>query len=262
MTSSNSNNTTSANTVTTSSSSSGRSSRRHRRRHRHHRHRRSRQIRPKTTERNLVAAIMGMVVIAFLIAALAEQKWFSLHGGKCDKEYIGAYEFLTPHVENTPSMEYCITSQVVTIMRINISFIFLSIISSLIAFFLDTLGPMKHVIKTIRRHSVGNIVTVLLCVTICGFCYWVTTLMEKVLNSYKLAEGSKVSVSYDVGFYLVAGAGSLSVIISATNLLRRYSAYEVVPRERLMDDWDNFLEAELRSAPQLTEMPPPPAYTP
>ncbi|XP_033098377.1 transmembrane protein 127-like [Anneissia japonica] len=262
MPSSNSNSTTPATTTTSTSSSSGRSRRHRHRRHRHHRHRRSRQIRPKITERNLVAAIMGMVVIAFLIAALAEQKWFRLHGGKCDKEYIGAYEFLTPHVEDAPSMEYCITSQVVTIMRLNIGFIFLSIISSLIAFFLDTLGPMKHIVKTIRRHSVGNIITVLFCVTICGFCYWVTTLMEVVLNNYKLAQGSKVSVSYDVGFYLVAGAGSLSVIISATNLLRRYSAFEVVPRERLMDDWDNFLEAELRGAPHFDELPPPPAYTP
>ena len=51
-----------------------------------------------------MAAILGMVVIAVLISSLAEQKWFRLHGGVCNKEYIGAYQFLTPDVENKPGI--------------------------------------------------------------------------------------------------------------------------------------------------------------
>ena len=76
---------------------SSRSSSSHRHRSsRHHRHRRRRRhLRPKQTERNLVAAILGILVIAVLIAALAEQKWFKLHGGKCQYTYMGVYQFLT-----------------------------------------------------------------------------------------------------------------------------------------------------------------------
>ena len=63
-------------------------------------------MRWKQTERNLVAAILGMVVIAVLIAAVADKKWFKLHGGKCPSEYLGAYEFLTPNILSEASRKY------------------------------------------------------------------------------------------------------------------------------------------------------------
>ena len=106
----------------------------------------------------------------------------------------------------------------------------------------------------------------LLCVTINGFCYWAAMLMEEVLKANKIADGSKVFVSFEVGFYLIVASGALSVIISATNLLRPYSSYEEsVPRERLVEDWDELLEAGVGGPPTgtpLPNMPPPPAYTP
>lgn len=39
-------------------------------------------------------------MIAVLISALADRKWFKLHGGKCKQEYLGAYQFLTPNIED------------------------------------------------------------------------------------------------------------------------------------------------------------------
>ena len=91
-----------------SSSRSG-SSRRSRSGHGHHRHRRRHRTRWKQTERNLIAAILGMVVIAVLIAAVADKKWFKLHGGKCPSEYLGAYEFLTPNILSEVSRKYTST---------------------------------------------------------------------------------------------------------------------------------------------------------
>ena len=94
-------------TAVSGTSSRSSSSRRHRSRshHGHHRHRsRRRRHNPKGAERNLVAAILGMIVIAVLISSLAEQKWFRLHGGLCTHTYIGAYQFLTPDIENSSGM--------------------------------------------------------------------------------------------------------------------------------------------------------------
>lgn len=213
---------------------------------------------------------MGMFVIAVLISALAEQKWFKLHGGQCTHQYVGVYQFLTPGLDKSPDYELCLNDKVVVIMRSVISFIFMSIVASLFAFFLDVLGPMKTLLKLIRRHAIGNVVTVLLCVTINGFCYWSAMLMEEVLQEHIKAPGSRVVVSFEVGFYLIVASGALSVIISATNLLRPYSSYEEsIPRERLVEDWDELLEAGVGGPPAgagatvlPSNMPPPPAYTP
>ncbi|XP_022080803.1 transmembrane protein 127-like [Acanthaster planci] len=278
--SSNSNGNTNSSSHRHSSGSGSRSrsssSRRHRSRSHghHHRHRsRRRRHNPKRAERNLVAAILGMVVIAVLISSLAEKKWFYLHGGQCSSlnkknEDLGAYQFLTPGIETDPGYKYCFNFQVVSIMRSVIAFIFLAITASLFAFFLDTLGPMQPSLKVIRRHAVGNIVTVLLCLMMCGFCHWSASLMEDVLNQHKLAEGSKVVVAFGIGYYLIVASGALSVIIAATNLLRPYSSYDETPRERLIEDWDQLLEAELANSsngPPLinpANLPEPPPYTP
>ncbi|XP_054766034.1 transmembrane protein 127-like [Lytechinus pictus] len=245
----------------TSGSSSRRSRSNHS--HHHHRHRRRHRLRPKQTERNLVASILGMVVIAVLISALADRKWFRLHGGKCKQEYLGAYQFLTPNIENMASYQYCFTSKAIPIMRAVIGFLFLGIVSSLVAFFLDTLGPMQTPLKLCRRFAISSIVTVLFCVAINGFCYWVSTCIEEELKAYKLVSTSKVYVTFEMGYYLVVVSGALSVVISATNLLRRYPLYdEPQRRERLVEDWDELLEQELPGFPPNAALTAPPAYTP
>ncbi|CAG2177529.1 unnamed protein product, partial [Oppiella nova] len=44
-------------------------------------------------ERNVLSAIMSIVVIATLATALAQPKWFSINGGLCPRKYIGLQEF-------------------------------------------------------------------------------------------------------------------------------------------------------------------------
>ena len=133
--------------------------------------------------------------------------------------------------------------------------------------------------------------SVCICVTINGLCYWITTLVEHIQKATKIHKGSKVEVRFALSFYLIAFAGGLSVIASAWNLLRRYPPYEVSEhREHLLDDYDgvDFVPSPPSSAaaamplpsgpppsgptppaPTAAElvsptaqMPPPPAYTP
>lgn len=44
-------------------------------------------------ERNVLSAIMSIIVIATLATALAQPKWFSITGGVCSRRYIGLQEF-------------------------------------------------------------------------------------------------------------------------------------------------------------------------
>lgn len=44
-------------------------------------------------ERNVLSAILSIVVIATLATALAQPKWFSITGGVCTRRYIGLQEF-------------------------------------------------------------------------------------------------------------------------------------------------------------------------
>lgn len=44
-------------------------------------------------DRNVLSAIMSIIVIATLATALAQPKWFSISGGLCNRKYIGLQEF-------------------------------------------------------------------------------------------------------------------------------------------------------------------------
>jgi len=44
-------------------------------------------------DRNVLSAILSIIVIATLATALAQPKWFSISGGLCNRKYIGLQEF-------------------------------------------------------------------------------------------------------------------------------------------------------------------------
>ena len=112
----------------------------------------------------------------------------------------------------------------------------------------------------------------MVCVTINGFSFLVTQLLEGLQNDTKLNKNSKVEISFDVSFYLIAAAGGMSVIAAACNLLRRYPPYDNSPaeqRENLLDDYDGMdfgLPPTGQPGPDfyspMSYMPPPPAYSP
>ncbi|XP_077992290.1 transmembrane protein 127-like [Glandiceps talaboti] len=229
---------------------------------------RSRRIRPKQRERNIVAAILGMIAIATLATALAEPRWFYLHGTKCEYTYIGLYMFFSINSGNDLIMELCVTPDAVKILQAVISLCFISIAVSLFAFILDTFGPTTYYLKLIRRHAVGNIIAVILCAAINGFCYWVTALLEENIREHenlKKAPTSLVEVKFDIGFYLIAGAGGLSVIVVATNMLRRYPMCDDNGDDG-RSDWENeFTDLPptfAQSEASVQNLPAPPAYAP
>lgn len=94
-----------------------------------------------------------------------------------------------------------------------------------------------------------------------GFCYWVTEQVKELQKTTRMHLGSKVEVGFDISFYLVAGAGAISVIATACNCLRRYPPIDMDDQANLLEDYDGF-EPPGPPAPELTMLPPPPAYEP
>ena len=45
--------------------------------------------------------------------------------------------------------------------------------------------------------------SVCICVTINGLCYWITTLVEHIQKATKIHKGSKVEVRFALSFYLI-----------------------------------------------------------
>ncbi|KAK3610416.1 hypothetical protein CHS0354_016595 [Potamilus streckersoni] len=270
------------------SSSRRSSSRRHH--HHHHSYRHSRLLRSviKYKERNLFAAVCSMVVIVILCTALAEPKWVHLQGGGCmsagELHHLGAYQFFYPgrflsqeydlnnnlaHIiyqfgsGTSDIMDNCVTYRAVLLMKMIISFCFLGIICSLGAFILDLVGPTQRAWKILRRNAILSIITVIITVVINLFCYWLTTDVEHLQKETKRHTGSKVDVTFDISFYLVTAAGGVSILATAFNCLKRYPIYEDSQGESLLEDYDGmdatFTGGDLSP---LSNLPPPPAYSP
>lgn len=235
-----------------------------------------------------------MIAIVILSTALAEPKWISLKGGGCQKlngdplYRLGTDQFFYPghcdpqeipfaaHESDLCELSYqygpdssdkmvsCVNYKAVFLFKTVIVFCFLGILCSLLAFILDLLGPKTRALKLLRRNAILSIVTVIICVVINLFCYWMTTEVDAVQVKTKLHTGSKVSVDFDVSFYLVTAAGCVSLLATAFNCLRRYPMYEDSQGESLLDDYDGMdpVSALGPDMSQLASLPPPPAYTP
>lgn len=137
----------------------------------------------------------------------------------------------------------CSTPQIIALKRAIIGLCFLAIMSSSIQFFLDIIGAKRKWVNAMRTHAVGNIITVLLCTVIIGFCYYVSILYERaqlhhffrkfrpspagMLNKpFKPLDKSQYDfltvhqVKFELSYYLVTLAGFLSILAAAANLFR------------------------------------------
>ncbi|XP_014673819.1 PREDICTED: transmembrane protein 127-like [Priapulus caudatus] len=229
----------------------------------------------KHRERNLVSAACTVLVLAMLSVALAQDRWFWLNGGGCDTSKLGVIEFLGGHfIINTEEhttfysaknelLTDCVTESIVRQMRVVIAMVHISICCSLFTFVVDTVGVTTRPLKLLRRMAVGSVVTVLVCCTICGFCYWITVLLGEWQKTTMPSSSYKVTIRFDIGFYLTAGAGTLSVITTATNSLKRYPS-DGEDDQALMDSelspgMSHQTESSLQVLPAAA---PPPPYTP
>lgn len=257
-------------------------------------HRRLQHLHLKEPERNIPAALLSILIIATLATALAQPHWFYLKGGGCTRKFIGVQEFFfignfkftSPSIVQpggkTQSLIYygfneemkdCITPSIVSSLRCIIAFCLLAILSSLMQFFLDTLGVMQKWLRPIRRNGIGSIFTVFLCVTVIGLCYYVSVMMEQQQESTKINPGTKVEIKFAISYFLVTGAGSVAIIASAANLLRRTQVNHNQDHQVLLDDSEGAETFSVgiphlhsfshrQEISHMQTLPPPPPYSP
>ncbi|CAM1296822.1 TMEM127 (predicted) [Pycnogonum litorale] len=205
-------------------------------------------------ERNFIAAVFEIIVIAILATALAQPQWFHLVGGGCNHSYLGAYQFVyVGYFESRPTslsssklltttssssliyhdvtetLDNCVTPKIVNLFRVVIALCFLAIISLIVQLISDIRGVNHKLLKLLRRNAIGSIIAVIFCVSIIGICYYMSILMEHQQKMTRVRDGAKVMVQFHVSYYLITAAGSIAIIASAANLMKRYpSAF--IPR--------------------------------
>ncbi|KAL5022757.1 hypothetical protein ScPMuIL_001912 [Solemya velum] len=274
-----------------SSGSRSRSGHRHSRDHSDHNGHRHRS-RMKRKEKNFWAAVCSLVVILIICTALAEPRWFHLSGGGCKMQHnatpmktLGVPQFFyMGHFLNYDDggdkivtvyqygqysddvMFNCVTHRSVVLMKLIIMLCFVAILCSLSQFLLDIFGPMKRSLKIVHRNGLCSIFTVVICVIINLLCYWFTVEVLPLQKSTKDFRGSKVQITFDISFYLIAAAGSVGVLATATNCLRRYPVHNEshLSTDNLLDDYDG-LDTVIpvgQDVAPMSQLPPPPAYTP
>lgn len=218
----------------------------------------------KQAERNILSATCAVFCIAVLAVSLVEIRWFYLSGGGCNVNYVGVAHFFAPgrlesqlessriykkdievyrfFLPNGLVLKNCATGEIMLIMRAVIAFVFLGIFSSCIGMVLDTFGCMRPGIKLIRRHGVFHILTVIFCLIINGFCFWISEKMYEQQNETRGKKGKKIDISFDVSYYLIVLASGLSILATAFTLMRRYPTDEDEQLERLLEEYTGFEE--------------------
>ncbi|GFO10115.1 transmembrane protein 127-like [Plakobranchus ocellatus] len=274
------------------------SSRRPRSRSRHSSRRESRRncrVYCKQSTSNFSAAACSMVSIVLLSTAL-EPEWITISGGRCHEMFKapGSMQALSTtqffynghFYKNFASAEQgdtvykygsgpynflinCVTYPTVLLFKSCIAFTFVAVVSSFVAFLLELIGPKYQLLWVIRTNALLSILSVLLCMLINLFIYWITTLVDKLQRQHPLHEGSKVQVTFGVSFYLVACAGFMCVMATACSCLQRRSrpGQESCPRgceHSYFDDTEALLSPLVAadSSAEQTHSAPPPAYTP
>ena len=118
-------------------------------------------------------------------------------------------------------------------------------------------------IARINHSPLLSLHTVLVCVAIHGLCYWITELIKIFENVTRTHKGSRVQVSFGVGFYLIAGTGVVSIVAIAFTLLRCRGDSRR-HQERLFGTYEG-IDFGPEFGPHVTETcasAAPPAYTP
>ncbi|XP_046576904.1 LOW QUALITY PROTEIN: transmembrane protein 127-like [Haliotis rubra] len=236
------------------SRSRARSRTRHRESRNHSQSHTHSRFRFKIKERNYPAAVCSMMTIVLLCVSMAEPRWISLRGRGCSLadtkdgylHSLGVIQFfysgklvtvdksIQYHYGSNPDevLINCVDSKSVLLFKIVIFFCFLTIVFGMASFLLDLTGPSGRVLQRFHRNAIFSIITVVLCVVINLFCYWISFLVENIQKKTKM---DHVEVNFDISFYLVAAAGSASVFAVACNCFfqRRYPVREDVSYQRL-----------------------------
>jgi hypothetical protein len=87
---------------------------------------------------------------------------------------------------------------------------------------IDSFGFMKDGVKLNRRHAIFHILTVIICLIINGFCFWITERIYEQQYLTRFKKGKRIDVQFDVSYYLIVFASLFSILSTAITLIRRY----------------------------------------
>lgn len=230
--------------------------------HSSHLRRRSRNRRssrrPKPEyERNIFSAFFALASAVLLAIAEAEPKWLHIVSGKCEGRYIGLYKVIAyKHPEELTS--YCYTSTTVLLLRLVVALSCVGIVFSMFACLLDLCGTLNRCLKVVKDYSIGNVVTVVMCVATIIIVYMVTRILEEVGEE---DSSDPAKVKFEISFCLVVAAGGSSVLATALSLVMHCYLHRM--RERTQSDEELSLELMYSMVPadSISDVPPP-AYSP
>ncbi|XP_054711843.1 transmembrane protein 127-like [Uloborus diversus] len=245
--------------------------------------------------RNGIAASFSSLLIMLIVIALALPNWYLLKGGGCSRQTLGAEEFFyagsfktvtVPSVEKNVSysmftyyglnegLKDCVTPEIVVVQRVIIALCFLTIFFSLCQFYFDVTGVTLKMLKCTKRSGLGSILSVITIVVIIGLCYHVSELMERQQEMTKLYPATRIEIAFGMSYYLIAAAGIVAVLATASNLFRcdhlsGNSDINVLLDDQNEEETFSFSLPNSHSFPQvsdqsayLQDLPPPPPYTP
>ncbi|XP_042858221.1 transmembrane protein 127-like [Penaeus japonicus] len=230
-------------------------------------------------DKNIMSGVVSIIVIVVVCACLSQPQWFWLDGGGCTTHTIGLYMFFHPgefqviegttyssstshliYYANGHKLKFCVTPEIVTLMRVVIGLIFVMICASLIQMMLDITGPTGRVLKCVRKNAIAGIVSVLVCVVCVGVCYYITTLIETQQEATKPVIGpaasARVQIKLDVGFYLLIFAGGMSVMAVGCSWLRPAHIFQDGDAAPLVEEWGGLEGMETFSVPPGSSLGP------
>lgn len=228
-------------------------------------------LQQKDEDRNLVSAGFYMITITLISMSMVDLNWFVITSDVC-VPYLTLGQFFWFGYSPKPiDAEYsCINGTIVNMMRIMILLSFMCISFALAGFFLEIIGPHTDSYRMIRRYAVPGIFTVLWILVIISFSYYIVLLLEDSIE--KNYPKTVSSVTYGLGFYLVAAAGgitSMGIIYSLAVL--HQSALRQLHGHRnqhddddrcIIDSFDDGLDTFNTPIPPPPYNIPPPPYTP
>lgn len=122
--------------------------------------------------------------------------------------------------------------------------------------------------------NISLFISVISIVVIIGLCYYASELMQQQQEMTKLYPSTRVEITFGVSYYLIATAGIVAVLATASNLFRCDHISGNVDVNMLLDDhqeeetfsialphsrsWSYIHEQNA----YLNDLPPPPPYTP
>ncbi|XP_068709642.1 transmembrane protein 127-like [Montipora capricornis] len=213
--------------------------------------------RPKPEyERNVISAFFALASSVLLAIAEAEPKWLHIITGKCEGKYIGLYKVIAyKHPEVLTS--YCFTPTIALLLRLVVALCCIGIIAGMFSCLLDLCGTMNSCLKVVKDYSMGNVITVIMCVASSLLVFWVTKILEAQPGNLH----TPAKVKFDISFFLVVAAGASAVMATALSLVMHCYLHRTRERTHSEEELSLDLLYSMLPADSFSDIPPP-AYSP